>query len=285
MAVEPKGLLAIFAHPDDESFGAGGTLALSVAAGNPTWVLCGTNGDQGGRPGEVEVDHSMDPEIRRQELVCACEELGVHPPFFLGYRDSGMVGWGAPEGALSLADPDEAVGKIVEVIGRLRPATVVTFDPGGAYGHPDHVAISNFATEAFRRASGQPGGPVALYHSAIPRSRAEEMVKRMEDERAATTGQPPTEDDVRQNEAFVRLARPDEDITATVPIAAVLDRKLAALACHGSQLRGRRFDDPEIRDEVAEMFGVETFVRVYPEPEPGDPEDFPVGLSRGPSLQ
>src|ERR1035437_10024532 len=54
-----RGLLAIFAHPDDESYGAGGVMALAAAAGNPVWVLCATNGDQGGRPGEVGVDHSM----------------------------------------------------------------------------------------------------------------------------------------------------------------------------------------------------------------------------------
>ena len=98
----PRGLLAIFAHPDDESYGAGGVMALAATAGNPVWVLCATNGDQGGRPGEIGVDHSMDPETRREELRCACEAIGAAEPVFLGYRDSGMEGWGAPEGSLSL---------------------------------------------------------------------------------------------------------------------------------------------------------------------------------------
>src|ERR1035437_2211962 len=138
--VTPAGLLAIFAHPDDESFGAGGVMALAAAAGNPVWVLCVTNGDQGGKPGEMDVDHSLDPEIRREELACACREIGAAGPIFLGYRDSGMEGWGAPEGSLSLADPAEVIEKMVEVIRRLKPATVITFDPGGVYGHPDHVA-------------------------------------------------------------------------------------------------------------------------------------------------
>ena len=273
MTTPPRGLLAIFAHPDDESFGAGGVLALAAAAGEPAWVLCATNGDQGGRPGEMGVDHSMDPEIRREELACACRELGVNEPIFLGYRDSGMEGWGALEGALSLADPEEAVDRIVEVIERLRPATIVTFDPGGAYGHPDHVAVSRFATDAYWRTSGQPGGPVALYHNAIARSRAEEMSRRMAEEREKATGEPPSEDDLRQEEAFVRLARPDEEVTTFVRIGDVFERKMAALACHDSQMRGRDFNDPTAREEAQQMFGVETFVRIDPAPVQGERED------------
>jgi len=146
----PRGLLAIFAHPDDESYGAGGVMALAATAGNPVWVLCATNGDQGGRPGEIGVDHSMDPETRREELRCACEAIGAAEPVFLGYRDSGMEGWGAPEGSLSLADPEEVVERIVAVIRRLRPAVIVTFDPGGVYGHPDHCGV-----QAGRRRTGR----------------------------------------------------------------------------------------------------------------------------------
>ena len=276
---EPRGLLAIFAHPDDESFGAGGTLALAAAAGNPVWVLCVTNGDQGGKPGEMEVDHSLDPEIRREELRCACREMGIAEPIFLGYRDSGMEGWGALEGSLSLADPAEVVDRMVAVIRRLRPATIVTFDPGGVYGHPDHVACSATATAAFREATAEPGGPVALYHQALPKSRIAAMQASMAEERGRSGDTtPPTEDDIRQQQAFERLARPDEDITTIVDIRPVLDRKLAALACHDSQMRGRRWDDPEVRAGMEQMFGHETFVRVHPEPRPGEQEQLPMGL-------
>lgn len=278
----PRGLLAIFAHPDDESFGAGGLMALAAAAGNPVWVLCATNGDQGGRPGEMGVDHSLDPEIRCRELTCACEALGVSEPIFLGYRDSGMEGWGAPEGSLAKADPAEVVERMLEVIRRLRPAVIVTFDPGGAYGHPDHTTCSATATAAYREAAGEPGGPCALYHQAMPRSRVAAMQEAMAAERVRSGDTtPPTEDDLRQQEAFVRLARPDEDITTVLSIAEVLDRKLAALACHDSQMRGRRWDDPEVHDELSGMFGHETFVRVDPAPQPGEREDLPMGLAWG----
>ena len=274
-----NGLLAIFAHPDDESFGAGGVMALAAAAGNPVWVLCATNGDQGGRPGEVEVDHSLDPEVRRRELTCACEALGVSEPIFLGYRDSGMEGWGAPEGSLSRAPQEEVVERMLAVIRRLRPAVIVTFDPGGVYGHPDHTACSATATAAYRVAAAEPGGPIALYHQALPQSfvagmqAAQEAARRRGDDDT-----PPTEDDIRQAEAFVKLARPDDEITTVISIVSVLERKGAALACHDSQMRGRRWDDPETRAEMEQMFGRETFVRVDPAPGPGEKEDRFIGL-------
>lgn len=268
----PRGLLAIFAHPDDESYGAGGVMALAASAGNPVWVLCATNGDQGGRPGEMDVDHSLDPEIRRRELECACEALGIGKPIFLGYRDSGMEGWGAPEGSLSLAPFDEVVARMSEVIERLRPAVIVTFDPGGVYGHPDHTACSATATAAYRATAGRPGGPLALYHQALPKSAVATMREQMEKSRPADAP-PPSEDDLRQQEAFERLARPDEEISTIVPILPVLERKAAALACHDSQMRGQRWDDPETRAEMEKTFGWETFVRVDPPMAPGQKED------------
>ncbi len=258
-------------------------MALAAAAGNPVWVLCLTNGDQGGRPGEMDVDHSMDPQIRMDELRCACRALGIEEPIFLGYRDSGMEGWGAPEGSLAKADEEEVVGRIVEVIERLLPAVIVTFDQGGVYGHPDHVTCSARATEAYKRAASRPGGPLALYHQAMSRSAVADMQTAMAMERRMS-GEPepePTEDDLRQQEAFVRLARPDEEITTHVAIGEVLDRKLAALDCHESQMSGRRWGDPEARPMVEKLMGHETFVRIDPPVEPGEREDLPRGLDWG----
>jgi LmbE family N-acetylglucosaminyl deacetylase len=278
----PRGLLSIFPHPDDESYGAGGLMALAAAAGNPVWVLCVTNGDQGGRPGEMDVDHSLDPEIRLEELRCACRAMGIAEPIFLGYRDSGMEGWGAPEGSLALADDNEVVERMCEVIRRLRRAVIVTFDPGGIYGHPDHVKCSATATAAYRKAAAEPGGPIALYHQVMPRSRIAGMRAAMEEERRRSGDTtPPSEDDLRQQEAFERLARPDEEITTIVAIGEVLERKIAALACHDSQMRGRQWDDPAVREQLGQMFGHETFVRVDPVPKPGDLENLPIGLEWG----
>jgi N-acetyl-1-D-myo-inositol-2-amino-2-deoxy-alpha-D-glucopyranoside deacetylase len=224
----------------------------------------------------------MDPEIRRDELRCACAALGVAEPIFLGYRDSGMEGWGAPEGSLSLAPADEVVDKMLAVIRRLRPAVIVTFDPGGVYGHPDHVACSATATAAYRKAAAEPGGPVALYHQALPRSAFVGMRAAMEEERRRSgDDSPPSEDDLRQQEAMQQLARPDEEITTIVPIGPVIDRKVAALACHDSQMRGRRWDDEGAREELERMFGRESFVRVDPPLAAGEREDRFMALDWG----
>ena len=94
-----------------------------------------------------------------------------------------------------------------------------------------------------------------------------------EERRRSGDTTPPTEDDVRQQEAFERLARPDEEITTVVPILPVLERKAAALACHDSQMRGQRWDDPETRAEMEKTFGWETFVRVDPPAARGEKED------------
>jgi LmbE family N-acetylglucosaminyl deacetylase len=115
---------------------------------------------------------------------------------------------------------------------------------------------------------------VALYHQALAKSAIAAMRASMEEERSRQPdAPPPSEDDIRQQEAFEKLARPDEEITTRVSIGAVLERKVAALACHDSQMRGRQWDDPETRAQLERMFGWETFVRVDPPPPPGTSED------------
>ena len=267
----PRGLLAIFAHPDDETFGAGGAMALAAAAGVPTWIVCATDGDQGGEEGSRE----LDPELRRGELRCAMSALGVAEPIFLGYGDSGMEGWAKPAGCLALADEEEVVVRLVGVIRGLRPATVVTFDPGGIYGHPDHVTISARATEAFRRAAAEPGGPTTLYHQALSRSDLAgwgEMEAQWATLRGEDQAQPkePTADDLLQQRRLVELVRPDEDFTSHVDVRPVFDRKLAAFACHASQVREDWSMAP--REMLETRLGRETFIRVEPPPLPGERE-------------
>ncbi len=266
----PRGLLAIFAHPDDETFGAGGTLALAGVAGIPTWIVCATNGDLGG----VEGARELDPELRRAELRCAAAALGVAEPVFLGYRDSGMEGWAKPAGCLALADEEEVVTRLEAIIRDLRPATIVTFDPGGVYGHPDHVTISARATAAFGRTSARPGGPGSLYHQALTRSDVEGWGA-MEAQWAALRGEvdeprEPTADDLLQRQRLAELARPDEDVTTRVDVRSVIDRKLAAFRCHASQVRE---DWSAAPPEMLEgWLGHEAFIRVAPPPLPGERE-------------
>ena len=166
------------------------------------------------------------------------------------------------------------VGRLESILAELRPAVVLTFDPGGIYGHPDHVTISARATEAYRRAARRPGGPRVLYHQAIPRSGLAEM-GRLQEMFAALRGEtraaPPSEDDLLQQRRFVELARPDEEVTTIVDVRSVLDRKLAALAAHASQMRDGSWTDAP-REIVEQFLGRETFVRVDPPPVPGERE-------------
>jgi N-acetyl-1-D-myo-inositol-2-amino-2-deoxy-alpha-D-glucopyranoside deacetylase len=269
-AAPPRGLLAIFAHPDDESFGVGGVLALAAARGVPPRLGCATDGDLGGAAGA----RALDRELRRGELRDAMAALGVPEPIFLGYGDSGMENWPRPADFLATADAEEVVGRLESILAEVRPAVVLTFDPGGIYGHPDHVTISARATEAYRRAAARPGGPSVLYHQAIPRSGLAEMGRLQEAlaERAGSaTPAPPSEDDLLQQRRFVELARPDEEVTTIVDVRSALDRKLAALAAHASQMREGGWPDAP-REMVEQFLGWETFVLVDPPPLPGERE-------------
>ena len=132
-------LLCVFAHPDDESLGAGGTLAKYAREGVETYLLSATRGERGrcGDSGE-SLDFETVGRIREAELRAAAKELAVTEVGFLDYVD----------GDLDKADPAEAIGRIVSHIRRIQPDVVVTFGPDGGYGHPDHIAISQFTTAA-----------------------------------------------------------------------------------------------------------------------------------------
>jgi LmbE family N-acetylglucosaminyl deacetylase len=132
-------LMAVLAHPDDESLGVGGTLAHYATSGVATCVVTATRGERGryfdntDRPDDDEVGR-----VREQELRAAALDLGVGDVALLGYRD----------GELDRAEPGEAVARIVVQLRRFRPHVVLTFGPDGAYGHPDHIAISQLTTAA-----------------------------------------------------------------------------------------------------------------------------------------
>lgn len=132
-------LLCVLAHPDDESLGTGGLLAKCRAEGVETYLITATRGEHGWWGDEQDYPGPQAlGEVREQELRAAAQVLGVREVHFLDYID----------GELDQADPIEAVAKIVRHIRRQRPHVVVTFDPQGAYGHPDHIAISQFTAAA-----------------------------------------------------------------------------------------------------------------------------------------
>jgi LmbE family N-acetylglucosaminyl deacetylase len=137
-------LMAVLAHPDDESLAIGGALARYAAEGVEIHVVTATRGERGryfsneNRPSDAEVGR-----VREGELRAAARELGVSDVTLLGYHD----------GELAQADSLEAIARIVDALRHARPEVVVTFDPFGAYGHPDHVAICQLTTAAVTAAA------------------------------------------------------------------------------------------------------------------------------------
>lgn len=132
-------LLAVFAHPDDESMGMGGTLAKYAAEGVETHLVCASRGEVGWfGPEDQDPGPGRLAQLREKELRSAVETLGMISLSFLDYND----------GQVDQADPIDAIAKIVTHIRRIRPQVVVTFPHDGNYGHPDHIAIGQFTNAA-----------------------------------------------------------------------------------------------------------------------------------------
>lgn len=137
-------LMAVLAHPDDESLGIGGTLARYAADGVATYLVTATRGERGRYfTNDDRPDDAVVGRVREAELRAAARELGVRELTLLDYLD----------GELDRAAPVEVIGRIVDELRRVRPHVVITFDQFGAYGHPDHVAICQFATAAVAAAA------------------------------------------------------------------------------------------------------------------------------------
>lgn len=234
-------LLTVLAHPDDETFGMGGTLALYAARGVEVHLVCATNGEAGTVSPEFMEGYSEIAELRQDELRCAAEKLGVAGVHFLGYRDSGMVGTAENQhpDALAQADPQRVTSQIVELLRRFRPQVVVTHDPAGGYGHPDHIAVHQTTLAAFHAASdpdrypdrGEPYQPQKLYYSTIPLRYLDLLIWV-----AKLTGKDPTRWGRNQDLDLTELTDNSFPIHARVNYRRVAQRKREATQCHASQL-------------------------------------------------
>jgi len=177
--VERRTLLAIHAHPDDESSKGAGTMAKYAAQGVRVVLVCCTGGEEGDilnpamdKPG---IKENM-LEIRKAELETACSLLGVERIHYLGYRDSGMPDSPSNQhpNAFCNANAEEAVGKLVGIIRQERPQVVLAYDESKGYDHPDHVKVYEWGTRAFHEAgdptrfpvAGVPWAPSKLYYFA-----------------------------------------------------------------------------------------------------------------------
>jgi len=245
-------LMAFFAHPDDEAFGTGGTLAKYAAEGCDVHLVAATRGEAG----EIAVPDLATPanlpEVREHELRCACEIYGIHPPRFLNYVD----------GQLTVVHQGQAVGKLVRLIRELRPQVLITFGPDGIYGHYDHIAVSRWATIAFDLAADPDCFPdqldgacelhqiSKLYFRVLPQEPLDDMSEHVGPRAVMMDGVP-----------FSLVAHPREDITSIIDVSDYVEAKLRGLQCHVSQI-GRDVPFGETPDTVmrASWFREETFM-------------------------
>jgi LmbE family N-acetylglucosaminyl deacetylase len=230
-------LLVALAHPDDETFGSGGVMARAVDEGHRVVIVCATRGEAGEIADPTLATPATLGAVRERELRDAARALGVSDVRFLGFRDSGMAG--TPENAhpdaLVNAPADEVVRRLVREIRDARPDVLVTFEPGGIYGHPDHMAISRHATAAADAAAdparwpaaGEPHRVARVYHVAVPRS----ALVAWRDLAASQGVQWGFGDPALIEKAFT-----DEEIDAAVDVSPWLERKKAAVAAHATQL-------------------------------------------------
>ncbi|MFI6646066.1 N-acetyl-1-D-myo-inositol-2-amino-2-deoxy-alpha-D-glucopyranoside deacetylase [Streptomyces sp. NPDC050529] len=241
-------LLLVHAHPDDETINNGATMARYAADGALVTLVTCTLGEEGEiiPPGLAHLAADRDDALgpyRRGELAAAMKELGVTDHRLLGgagrYRDSGMMGTeqNRRPGAFWSADLDEAAGYLVEVIREVRPQVLVTYDPDGGYGHPDHIQAHRVATRAaelaadpaYRPGSGPAHTIAKTYWNRVPRSVAEDGFARL---RATAP------------EAFPGIAAIDDVpgvvddalITTEIDDAGHGEAKIAAMRAHATQI-------------------------------------------------
>jgi LmbE family N-acetylglucosaminyl deacetylase len=235
-----RSLLAVFAHPDDESLACGGLLAWCAHLGARVSVCCATAGELGPGPENIR-------SVRLQELRNAARILGVTDLVLLDYAD-GMLPW---------AGAERLETDIRSAIGRLHPDVVITFGEDGLYGHPDHIAIHERTTAAVGALGAD--GP-ALYYVTMPSGRMREVVRHV----AVTLGERGIHGEaphkilgIADADAFGAFAPPP---TLVVEVGRFAARKLAAIKCHRTQLEDDALALVAARD-AAQLLGTEQFHR------------------------
>lgn len=277
MTTTELSLLAVKPHPDDESITMGGTLARYSAEGIRTTLVTATRGEVG----EI-LDPGLDPKeaaprlgsIREAELRRAVAIMGVGELIFLGYEDSGMAGLprNGEAGTFWHADEDEAVGRLIQIIRRVKPQVIATENEIGGYGHPDHIKTHRVAVRAFYNADnverfpgGEPFRPSKLYYTAWPKSMMREMAEAMEragvENRFSADGEPPP------------FAVTDDRVTTRINVTKYADQKIRAMQAHKTQIPADSWF-MKVRDVLGpKAWGIETYERVRTTVDAPVPED------------
>ncbi len=243
-------LLCVLAHPDDETLGVGGTLAKYASEGIETYVVSATRGERGRFGDAPHPGLEIVGQTREKELRAAAAILGVRSVSFLDYID----------GDIDKADPNEAVTRIVQKIRLIRPQVVVTFGPEGGYGHPDHIAVSQFTTAAivcaadasFAPQVGYPHRVAKLYYIEWRREMVEAYQRAFREIKLAVDG------GERSSAPW-----PDWAITTAIDTSAHWRTVWQAVLCHQTQISIYGALAGLSDDEHRDLWGSQTFYRVF----------------------
>ena len=267
----PRRILAVLAHPDDEAFGMGGTLALYASQGVEVYLACATLGEAGTVPEGFLSEGQSVADLRASELTCSAENLGLKEVIKLGYRDSGLLGWpdNTHPNALINQPLEEVVDRIAGVIKQVQPDVVLTFDPIGGYRHPDHIRVHEATVRAFANVRASNLGkrkPKALFFHIIPNGLVKAMVWTLR-----LRGKDPKKSGDKGDINLQDIADQSFPTHARINFKAVADKQSAAAACHASQsgiTRGTGLQSLLMR---LVMRPVDHFMQAFPEPKPDQP--------------
>ncbi len=273
---EKRVLLAVLAHPDDESFGIGGTLALYARRGVEVYLVCATRGEAGDVSPDCLEGYETVAERRVHELRCAADILGLAGVYFLDYRDSGMSGSEDNQhpDALCAAPVEQVAEEIAEYIRELKSQVVLTFDPIGGYMHPDHVAVHKATVRAFHLAGDSnlnsdlpPFQPQKLYYHVFPKGFLRMGVHLM-----YLFGRDPRKFGRNADIDLLAIVEQGEfPVHASIDVHKVRDEREQAAACHASQLGGMPRRGP-LSWALSWFNRREDFMRAIPEAGPGPRE-------------
>jgi len=271
-------LLAVLAHPDDETFGTGGTLALYARKGADVYLVCATRGEVGEMDPKLMRGFKSIAERREAELRCAAEKLGLTGVYFLNYRDSGMPG--SPDNthpdALAFQPQDKVAAEVAHYIRLLKPQVVITFDPIGGYRHPDHIAIHKATVQAFQDAARpekakdglEPYRAAKLYFQTIPRGFLRIVVRLL-----PLIGRNPRKFGTNKDIDLVSIAEVQFPVHAEIDFSPVSQIRDEASACHESQ-GGASMAGGGVMGRLRKWFmAKEQYMRAFPEVPQGAPRE------------
>lgn len=267
-----KRLLICYAHPDDESFGLGSFIGRYVHEGVAVYLICGTNGEVGTVPAEMLAKYHSVADLRLSELKAASDILGFKEVILLGYRDSGMMNDTHKDHPDSLwqADTNSVANRIVETIQRIQPQVVITFDPYGGYGHPDHIKMHLATHRAFELLEGHPTRPPKLYYGVFPKELIQFGVMLLR-----LTGKDPRKMGVNRDMDMQAILDHAVTVTALIDVSDPRYQAIGqkAAAAHASQLNPRGMF-PVMRLIQRSLAQKQRFHRVVPPLKPNEPLEF-----------